>query len=390
MTTRLTRTAVGGMCLSFVVIGALQAAYGPAVPAMRERFGISDAEVGLSLSAHFVGALLGVLGTPTLRRRMSNRAFLVLALVTMIVGALGFAAAPVWWAALMAAAVGGVGFGWIDVGVNEMFLEAYGNDSTGMLNALHATFGVGAVLAPLLVGVLPYGWYPVAFVVCAALSALALGTVSGVHGRREPHAGGEDVRRATAWPLTAVFGVFFALHVGVESGVGGWETAHLVALGWTAGAAATATSGFWLAMTAVRFAVHPLARRFSVEQILFGSLVTMLVGVALALVGPLAPVGYVLAGVGVGPLFPTGLVWLSQKVPGVTSYVIAVSMLGGVFPSVLGGAVELWGTAAVPVSLTTLSLLCLTCALAIRGRSRHHDHEPERPTGPGRGDAAAG
>ncbi|HEY0447857.1 MFS transporter [Actinophytocola sp.] len=375
MTTRLTRTAVAGMCLSFIVIGALQAAYGPAVPAMRARFGISDAEVGLALSAHFVGALLGVLGTPALRRRVSNRVFLALALATMIAGSLLFAGAPAWPVALAAAMLGGVGFGWIDVGVNEMFLEAYGNESTGMLNALHATFGIGAVLAPLLVGALPDGWYPVAFIACAALSAVALGTVSGVRGRREPGPVPGAARRATAWRLTVVFGVFFALHVGVESGVGGWETAHLVALGWTASAAAAATSTFWLAMTAVRFAVHPLARRFSAEQILFGSIVTMLLGVALAFVAPLAPVGYALAGVGVGPLFPTGLVWLSQKVPGVTSYVIAASMLGGVFPSVLGGAVELWGMTAVPGSLTVLSILCLACALAIRGRH----HRPRYP-----------
>jgi len=369
MTTSLTRAAVGGMCVSFVVIGALQAAYGPAVPAMRDRFGISDGEVGLALSTHFVGALLGVLGTPALRRRVSNRMFLAFALVAMIIGGLAFAAAPTWPVALAAALVGGVGFGWIDVGVNEMFLEAYGSDSTGMLNALHATFGIGAVLAPLLIGVLPPGWYPVAFVACAALCAVALATLSGVHGRGSSRRSAAQSQKLSVVRLTVLFGLFFALHVGVESGVGGWETAHLVALSWTAGAAATATAGFWLAMTAVRFAVHPLAKRFSAEQILFASVAVMLVGTALAFVPVLAPVGYVLAGVGVGPLFPTGLVWLSQKVPGATSYVIAASMFGGMFPSLLGGGVELWGMTMVPVSLTGLSVICLVVALVIRTRA---------------------
>jgi len=109
VTTRLTRPAVAGMCVSFVVIGALQAAYGPAVPALREEFGISDGAVGLALSAHFVGALLGVLGTPALRRRVSNRVFLALALTTMIVGSLLFAVSPTWPVALAAALVGGIG-----------------------------------------------------------------------------------------------------------------------------------------------------------------------------------------------------------------------------------------------------------------------------------------
>ncbi|GAB3468850.1 MFS transporter [Actinophytocola sediminis] len=369
MTTRLTRPAVAGMCVSFVVIGALQAAYGPAVPAMRDRFDVSDGAVGLALSTHFVGALLGVLGTPALRGRVSNRTFLAAALIAMIAGGLLFAAAPTWPVALGAALVGGVGFGWIDVGVNEMFLEAYGSDSTGMLNALHGTFGIGAVLAPLLIGVLPDGWYPVAFIACAALCVVALATLPGVHGRGSSRRSGGRSRELSVLRITVLFSVFFALHVGVESGVGGWETAHLVELGWATGTAATATAGFWLAMTAVRFAVHPLAKRFSAEQILFASIVVMLAGTALAFSAPLAPIGYVVAGIGVGPLFPTGLVWLSQKVPGATSYVIASSMFGGMFPSVLGGGVELWGMTVVPVALTGLSVVCLVIALVIRTRT---------------------
>lgn len=371
-TTRFTRPAIAGMCLSFVLIGALQALYGPAVPAMRERFGISDGEVGIALSAHFVGALLGVLGTPALRRRVSNRVFLALALSTLLAGALAFALAPLWTLALAAALVGGIGFGWIDVGVNEFFIEAYGADSTGMLNMLHANFGIGAVLGPLLVGALPGPWYPWAFASCAVLAALVLCTVRGVSGRGGVAARHEGLaQRAAVWRIGILFMVFFVLHVGVEAGAGGWETAHLVALGWTAGAAATATSGFWLAMTVVRFAVHPLARRFTAQQILLASILTMLFGALLAHVPPMAPVGYVIAGIGVGPLFPTGLVWLTQKMPnvrGITSYVIAASMLGGVFPSVLGGAVQLWGTTMIPTSLAVLSGACLVTALAIRRR----------------------
>ncbi|WP_170026295.1 MFS transporter [Actinomadura oligospora] len=365
------RTAMAGMCVSFVVIGVLQALYGPAAPAMRERFGLSSGAVGLALSVHFVGALLGVLGTPRLRR-IGNRSFLAAALTTIALGCAGFALAPTWPVALVAAFVAGVGFGWIDVGVNEMFIEYHatsGRSSTGMLNLLHGTFGVGAVLAPLLVGALPGRMYPWAFAMCALLSLSVLATLKGVEGGPRRTTASASVPWAAAGRMTVLFTVFFALHVGVEAGTGGWETTHLVGLGWTPGPAAMATSTFWLAMTGVRFAVSPIARYFTAERIMLACLAVMLLGLLLAHVGPVAPAGYVLAGLGVGPLFPTGLVWLTEKAPGVggvTSYVIAGSMLGGLLPSAIGGAAGRWGSGVVPTVLAATAAAALAVAVTIR------------------------
>lgn len=365
--TSFTRVAMLGMCMSFVVIGALQALYGPAVPSMQGRYDISSGQVGLALSIHFVGALLGVLCTPRLRP-IGNRRFLVISLVTIVIGCLGFASAPSWTLALIAAFVAGVGFGWIDVGVNELFLEYYGTNATGKLNLLHGNFGAGAVLAPLLVGALPGGWYFLAFVVCGFMSLGVLATVKGVSGG-PPKVSTAAVRWAAIGRMTALFMIFFVLHVGVESGVGGWETSHLVSLGWAAGPAAMATSVFWLAMTGVRFAISPIARFFSTQRILLTSLVVMVVGLLVAHWAPAAPLGYLVAGLGVGPLFPTGLVWLTEKlpgVPGVTSYVIAVSMIGGVLPSAVGASVEQWGPGVIPTALTVMAVGCLAVAVVIK------------------------
>ena len=366
--TGFTPVAMLGMCMSFMVIGALQALYGPAVPSMQGRYDISSGQVGLALSIHFVGALLGVLCTPRLRP-IGNRRFLVISMVTIVVGCLGFASAPSWTLALVAAFVAGVGFGWIDVGVNELFLEYYGTGATGKLNLLHGNFGAGAVLAPLLVGALPGDWYFLAFVVCGFMSLIVLTTVKGVSGGPQQASSTAAVRWAAIGRMTGLFMIFFVLHVGVESGVGGWETSHLVSLGWAAGPAAMATSVFWLAMTGVRFAISPVARFFSTQRILLTSLVVMVVGLLVAHWAPAAPVGYLLAGLGVGPLFPTGLVWLTEKlpgVPGVTSYVIAVSMIGGVLPSAVGASVEQWGPGVIPTVLTVMAVGCLSVAVVIK------------------------
>lgn len=87
----LTTVAIVASCVAFVVIGALQALYGPAIPALREEFGISPAVAGLSLSAHFIGALLGVLVYHVLRGRLNNRTLLGASYVLMAAGAAVFA-----------------------------------------------------------------------------------------------------------------------------------------------------------------------------------------------------------------------------------------------------------------------------------------------------------
>ncbi|MFF2815966.1 hypothetical protein ACFVT9_10650 [Kitasatospora cineracea] len=52
--------AVVASCVGFVLIGALQSLYGPALPALRSAYGLSPSGAGLALSAHFgIGAIAG-------------------------------------------------------------------------------------------------------------------------------------------------------------------------------------------------------------------------------------------------------------------------------------------------------------------------------------------
>lgn len=379
-----TRPAVAGMCVSFVLIGALQAMYGPAIPAVMARFELSAGAAGTAFSMHSIGTLLGVLATPMLRHQMTNRLFLSLSLVVIAAGSLTFAAMPAWLLAVVAAFVAGLGSGGIDVGVNELFAEAYGEHSHGMLNLLHANFGVGAMLGPLLVGYLgaAYAW---AFMICGVLSLVLLLPMVGVGGGRNVTESGNVGRVIARWRIVALFVIFYVFQVGIESGVGGWETGHLVHLGWSATIAAMATSAFWLAMTVTRFVVAPLARWLTAQQILLVSCVITLVGISGAHWSTVAPVAYVITGIGVAPLFPTGLVWLKQvlpHLPNITARIIAASMLGGLSSTVLGAAADLFGMDSIPTVLSLIAAGCLTSALAIavsRKRSKVGRAAPRAP-----------
>lgn len=403
--------AVVASCVGFVLIGVLQALYGPAIPAFRDEFGLSPSAAGLGLSAHFIGGVVGVLLFDRLYGRLGNRRILGASYLLMALGAAGFALAPNWPVALAAALLAGLGFGGIDYGLNQLFAVGFGHRSTAMLNILNAHFGIGAILGPALIAAVGAEHYPALFLAFAAANLPLLlclrgvrdhaprpatgasGTVGtsgaggvsgtgGVSGAMHPagtsgaKAGGSVLGRSLGSVL-AVFVTLYVLHVGIEAGVGGWEPTHLETVGYGAGAAATATSVYWLMLTVGRFLVAPVALRHSPQTIITVSCAGMTVCLLLASVPWLAPYAYAGVGLFIAPIFPTGLPWLNAAAPRARragALVIAASMIGGVVAGpALGKAIEWSGVRAVPLLLCAVSAVCLLATLwlirATRSRS---------------------
>ncbi|MFJ9792564.1 MFS transporter [Streptomyces globosus] len=389
----LTTVAILASCVAFVVIGALQALYGPAIPALREEYGISPAVAGFSLSAHFVGALLGVLVYRVLRGRLNNRVLLGGSYVLMAAGSAAFAFSPSWIPALAGTFVIGLGFGGIDYGLNQLFAVGFGHRSTAMLNLLNGHFGIGAIAGPALIGWLGAENYPVIFLGIGVLSLLVLLTLGGV-AAREPApapADGPATGGARVMPIIAAFIGIYVLHVAIETGVGGWEPTHLEAVGYGAATAATATSAYWAAMTVGRFVVAPLSLRWSAPSILIVCCAGMAGFLLLATIPALAPYAYFGVGLMIAPIFPTCLPWLNRAVPGVAAagaYVIAASMIGGVaFPPLLGGVIDTMEVKTVPLVLFVLAVVCGILSLWLRRNAPDPDGLPG-PRGAGRPEAA--
>lgn len=360
-----TRPAVAASCLGFALIGALQALYGPSIPALRTEFGLSPSTAGLALSAHFVGGVAGVLLFDRRYGRTGNRRILGTSYLLMAAGAAGFALAPDWPLALTAALLAGIGFGGIDYGLNQLFAVGFGRRSTAMLNILNAHFGIGAILGPALVGTVGADRYPAIFLAFALVDLPLLLCLRGVRDRTpQPAEGPRTPPRTRALrSVLAVFVVLYVLHVGIEAGVGGWEPTHLETVGYGAGLAATATSVYWLMMTAGRFLVAPLALRFPPQAIITVSCAGMTACLLLAAVPGLAPYAYAGVGLFIAPIFPTGLPWLHRAAPRARragALVIAASMAGGVAAGpALGKVIEWSSVTAVPLLLAAVSAVCL-------------------------------
>lgn len=355
------RSAAVASCVGFILIGMLQALYGPAIPGLRHEFGLSPSAAALGLSLHFTGGVAGVLAFNAIHSRISNRALLAWGYGLMAAGGAGFALAPNWPLALTAAFLGGLGFGGIDYGLNQLFAVGFGDRSTAMLNVLNAHFGIGAVLGPAIVAWLGPDGYPYAFGACAVLAAvLVFAGSSGVRTRVSDAPPATTGSRGLGLSRILVgFLVLYILNVAVEAGVGGWEPTHLETVGYTATVAASATSVYWLMMTAGRFLVVPITMRHAPERILAVCAAGMTVCLLLTLVKGVAPVAYAGVGLFIAPVFPTGLSWLNSALPQARragAWVIAASNVGGVAaPPLLGVGIEASGIHAVPWLLTVLS-----------------------------------
>lgn len=350
-------------------MGALVAAYGPLLGYLTRHYGVSLAVAGGAISVHAAGALVGVLVSMRAMERLSARTWIGGALAATATGCAGVVVAPTWPAFLAAAAVIGFGFGALDIGLNQAVAHSDSRRRTAISNGLNGAYGLGAVAGPLLVARLSdlrVTWF---YAVVAVLALALLAGTRRISGRL-PVVAAAQSRRSGGGALVGTFVIAFALYVGTEIAIGGWMPSHLQSAGFSAVAAATLTSGFWLGLAIGRLGMVALPARVPEPTILLtasGAAALMLIA---ANVGRLAPYTYPLAGLAMAPLFPTALVWLARLRPGdsrATSWVFPASMIGGiVIPGGIGLVIGRFGVSWAPAVLAAGAALLFAVFLEAR------------------------
>ncbi len=345
----------------FFLMGILGSAYGPLLEHLARRFDVSLALAGGVLTTHFSGALVGVLASMRVLQRVSSRTFMLGAVTCLGVGCASVAAAPSWPAFLASVFVLGIGWGALDIGCNQLVAHSEGVRRTAVLNALNGTFAVGAVAGPILVSTIGRTHLTLLYGGAAVVAFALWPLVSGVSGRL-PFT---SIRRADSSAfLLGIFMVGFALYVGLEAGIGGWMPSHLESIGFQSVAAATLTSGFWLALAMGRLLAALVPARVPENSIVITASAVAAAALLSALIPAAAPVAFIVAGLAIAPIFPTGIVWLAKLRPGdarVTSWLFPASMVGGaVIPGGIGALIARFGIGLAPAILSLVALGCLT------------------------------
>lgn len=368
-------------CLVFLLMGALQALYGPAIPYLIKRFAITTVQASMAMSVHFAGALTGVMLFHRASRAMGFRATVTASFGLVLLGCVVFATAMAWPVALGGALIIGLGIGGCDVGLNHLFVTRYGGKGMAMVNLLNAHFGLGSIAAPMLIGWLGARHYPAIFLGCGLCCIPPL--VFRKHLTDPPLVAAEIPRPArgggTTMGLMAAFFLIYAMYMGIETSVGGWEPGSLEAIGATPAWADAATSCYWLAYTGGCFLAAGLGLVLSHAKVMLMSCLVMTASLMVAFFSALvakpwlAAGAYIGVGLSIAPLFPTGLAWLGQIMPSsgeAVASAIALSMVGGmIFPMGLGSLIEHFGMASVPFFMALLAGLCLASTVYIIRKS---------------------
>lgn len=359
--------SIAVLAVVFLLMGLVVAGYGPLLEHLTRRFHVSLPAAGATISVQYFGALAGVLASMRSIERLPARISVSASCVVASLGLAVVAIAPEWPVFLGGVFVFGLGFGGLDLTVNQVVAYSEGRRRAALLNALNSAYPAGAVAGPIIVSAFAAEHFSALFLVASLVWLLLLPGVLAIGGRVPVGI------NPTRWPgrLVMLFVGAFALYVAVEAGTGGWMTSHLESVGLGSDSAAKLTSAFWLALMTGRLLialVPPTVREGTV--VLVASAATT-VALGLATIGGLAPLAYVAAGLLMAPIFPTGIVWLASRRPGdsrATSWLYPAASVGGALgPGAIGIVVAEVGLAWAPAVLAVFAAaMCATFVAASR------------------------
>lgn len=326
---RLTRVAVIAVAANFLFMGIVVGAFGPLLEHLTRHFGVSLPVAGSTISIYFAGSLAGVFGAMRAIESLPGRAVVMAANAVAAAGCVAVALAPGWPLFIAGVVVIGGAFGALVLSLNQLVAYSEGPRRAALLTGLNGAYSAGAVIGPFLVAAFATDHFSLLYLAAAALAVALVAGTSRIVGRVPVGAG----RPGRPELLVLVFVGAFVLYVGVENGTGGWMASHLESIGVASRNAAALTSSFFLALMTGRLLIALLPLRQSEAQIVLAASACATVALALATVRPAAPVAYVLAGLVIAPIFPTGIVWLSKLRPGdsrVTAWLYPAASIGGI------------------------------------------------------------
>ncbi|GAA5189245.1 MFS transporter [Rugosimonospora acidiphila] len=364
---------------SFILLGVTSGVAGVLIPSQMADYQVNKVTIGTMFFTFSAGYVLSGVGNGSLIRWLGARGQLALGAAVTGCLAYGIGLRPSFVVLLIANIGLGFGTGILDAGLNA-YLTTLPNHTT-LLNLLHAFFGVGALIGPVLATALLHAhrpWQDVYLLLAVAAVPLLAGFLTlfpsriaqvpeeeehpAFEGRRAPLSAA--LRHPTVW-LAATF---LCLYVGIEVTVGDWSFSLLTQ---QKGAgellAGYVVSGYWLGLTLGRFLLNASATRagIGVVAMMYGCLAGVGVATLLTWLGPgsvLVTIGFGLIGFFLGPVFPTTIAVLPRLAPA-RLVPTAVGLLVGA--SVIGGAVFPWLAGSLAQGLGLGSLLPYTLVLSV-------------------------
>ncbi|HMQ03183.1 MAG TPA: MFS transporter [Pyrinomonadaceae bacterium] len=302
----------------FFVSGIATVLIGQVLPILATSFSLSDLEAGYFFPAQFSGSVAGTLMTSWFGRRNRFKQASMVGSVAMAAGIMAMNL-PDYYGCLAGFVLNGMGIGLTLPAVNLLVLELNPIRSGSALSVLNFCWGLGAILCKpfvdltstrtdiLLTSVILF--LPLA--VCACLLLLVSEPVRSPRERtssNDPEGPSFPIwTTGLAWTIA----LFNFVHVGFESGIGGWLTTYSERVEGSAVVHLFSPTFLYFLFFVVGRGMAPLFFRvLSEDRLIFLNLGLMLTGSYLVLTAEgltALAIGSSIAGFGASSVFPTNL-----------------------------------------------------------------------------------
>jgi fucose permease len=372
--------------LTFIALGMPGGLLGVAWPSIRDNFGLTSSGLGSLLLASTIGYLLASVFNGRVVARWGVGFALLAASLLSAVGLGLFAIAPGWWIMLLGGFILGLGQGIVDAAMNLYFAE---NFSPRLMNWLHASFGLGAALGPLLMTTLfaleqSWQWGYVSMSVLQAVIVVALALTLPRWRLSTTTVAADDranivvpslmasLRQPLVWLSIALFFAF----TGLETTAGVWSFTLLT----EARALDEITAGqwaslYWWSFTLGRILFGFIADRTPIVPAIRVLFILVVLGSALFAVNLsniVSFVGLALIGFALAPIFPLLITNTPQRLgPGHATNAIgfqigAASLSIAALPALAGFLAEATSLEIIGPYLMVIALIALGLFLMLQ------------------------
>ena len=381
--------------LAYICTGIISILPGPTLSLLAANTGVPLEVAGWIFTSSATGFMLGVVIAGIISQRFGPKYVLMSGLAIMSCSGVVTPLTRDFSLLLGAQFVQGIGFGFIDVTISMIVALTFGNALSEKLNNLHSAYGVGALVAPLVLSMALQ-------VTHQAASAYISGAIVGMVGifflvpQRIPSAhtvsDQNKVERTNSniafsslfrQPLLWLLAVQIALYVGAEISFGNWVvTAVSLSAAISVALAAPSATLLWAGLTTGRLVGAQLLKRgiLGEHTLLYISVIgSSLCGLLVAIFPGNIAISFsasALVGFFFGPIFPGIMAMAARcfaKVMGTVSGVLLVSAGGTamILPLLMGILIPRIGihwVMAIP-ALVCLSVI-IPLSLALRQQRR--------------------
>ncbi len=372
--------------VAFVTLGLPDGLLGVGWPSIRTGFAIPLDAIGMLLAAGVAGYMTSSFLSGFLLSRIGVGR--VLAASCFLTGSalIGYTVVPQWWLMVVLGVFSGLGAGAIDAGLNTYAATHFGE---GLMQWLHASWGVGTTLGPLVMtfglavfSTWRFGYQVVGGVqlVLAACFALTL----TMWNRNNVIPKTPDEKRLTDYktrmrdtlrqPRVWLSVMLFFLYVGVEGGLGIWTFSLLTeSRGVQETRAGFFAGSYWFSFTIGRIAAGMVADRVGVNKLVQGGLTGALLGTGLLIWNPTEMANLLavaVIGLSIAPIFPAMMSGTTTRVgrhhaANTIGMQMAAAGFGmAVIPSLMGVLAQWISLETIPLSLLAVCTVLLGSYIA--------------------------